>query len=167
MQILLYAVIAVLIIWRVVYRQVQGSIITTQGVVLIPGILLLLGLVNCAQALPRSSGTEIALTGADLVVLLLLGVARAATTKISTRDGYAFQKGGVPTLVLWLVTIAIRVGFAVVGARIGAAGALTTASVLLSMGLSIGVQNALVLARARRAGLRVATRRSDVVTARR
>jgi hypothetical protein len=146
----------------VVFRQLRGSTITVRGLIIIPGVLLILGLENCVRALPRASGGEIALLAVDLVVLLVLGVARAASTHLGTRNGYAFQKGTTLTLVLWLVTIAVRIGFGVLGARTGLAGPLTSASVLLSMGLSIGVQNLLVYSRARRRELPIASSRSEI-----
>lgn len=161
-EVLLYLVIAALVIWRVVFRQLRGSTITVRGLILIPGILLVLGLENSARALPKASGGEIALLVVDLVVLLGLGVARAASTRLSTRDGYAFQKGTTLTLVLWLVTIAVRIGFGVLGARTGLTGSLTSSSILLSMGLSIGVQNLLIYGRARRRELPIATSRSEI-----
>jgi hypothetical protein len=167
LQILLYVAIAALVIWRVVFRQLRGTTVTVRGMLVIPGILVLIGLENCAQALPKASGTEIALLGADLLVLLILGAGRAASTNLTVRDGYAFQKGSVLTLLLWLLTIGVRIGFGFVGAGLGAGGPLTSASIALSLGLSIGVQNALIYARARRGGLRVASSRSDIATARR
>ncbi|GAA5160199.1 MULTISPECIES: hypothetical protein [Amycolatopsis] len=158
-ELLLYIVILVLVLWRVVYRQLRGSTITIRGLTLIPVILVVLGVANCARVLPQASGREIALLVADLAILLVLGVARAASTRLGLRNGYAFQKGTSLTLVLWLVTVAIRVGFAAAGASLGAAGALTSASVLLSVGLSIGVQNVLIYQRARRRELPIAVRR--------
>ncbi|HVV10261.1 hypothetical protein [Amycolatopsis sp.] len=165
-QILLYVVIAALVVWRVIVRQLLGSAVTLQGLALIPAILLVLGIVDCAKALPGASGTEIALLAADLAILLVLGLARAATVRLSLRDGNAYQKGSALTLVLWLVTIAIRIGFAVLGARAGTTSGLAGASIALSMGLSIGVQNVLIYSRARRRELPIAARRSEVATRR-
>jgi hypothetical protein len=162
LEILLYVVIAALVVWRVVFRQLRGSTITVRGLVVIPGILLLLGLESCARALPGASGGEITLLAVDLVVLLALGVARAASTHLDTRDGYAFQKGTTLTLVLWLVTVAMRIGLGLAGSWLGLTGALTSSSVMLSVGLSIGVQNALVYSRARRRELPIATSRSEI-----
>lgn len=162
LEILLYVVIAALVVWRVVFRQLRGSTLTVRGLLIIPGVLLVLGLENCVRALPQASGSEIALLAVDLMVLLGLGIARAASTTLGTRNGYAFQKGTTLTLVLWLVTIAVRIGFGVLGARTGLAGPLTSAAIMLSMGLSIGVQNLLVYNRARRRELPIATTRSEI-----
>ncbi|WP_236788649.1 hypothetical protein [Amycolatopsis sp. GM8] len=162
MEILLYIVIAAFVVWRVVYRQLRGSMITVRGLVLFPGILLVLGVVNSARALPGASGGELGLLAIDLVILVVLGIARASSTRLSTRDGYAFQKGTTVTLVLWLVTIAVRIGFGVAGTKMGLAGPLTSSSILLSLGLSIGVQNALVYSRARRRQLPIAANRTEI-----
>ncbi|MFD2418774.1 hypothetical protein [Amycolatopsis pigmentata] len=158
-EILLYLAIAAVVVWRVIIRQWRGSAITVRGLVLIPGILVVIGVSNCLAALSRASAGEIELLVADVVVLIGLGVARAASTTVTTRGGNAFQKGTVLTLLLWLTTIVVRIGVAVLGTRLGVAGPLTSASVVLSMGLSIGVQNAVIYLRARSLGLPVAADR--------
>lgn len=155
-EILLYLAIAAVVVWRVIIRQWRGSAITVRGLVLIPGILVVIGVSNCLALLSKAPAGEIELLVADLVVLTALGVARAASTTVITRDGNAFQKGTALTLLLWLTTIVARIGVAVLGARLGVAGPLTSASVVLSMGLSIGVQNAVIYLRARHLGLPVA-----------
>jgi hypothetical protein len=159
-EILLYVAIAALVVWRVIFRQLRGYRLTARGLALMPAILVLLGGYRTLQALPQASGAEIALLAADLVVLAVLGVVRASTTQVTERDGYAFQQGTKRTLLLWLVTIAVRIGFTVLGEELGAAGALTSASFALTLGVSIGVQNALAYTRAQRLGLPFAPGRS-------
>ncbi|WAL67434.1 DUF1453 family protein [Amycolatopsis cynarae] len=167
LQILIYVALAVFVLWRVVIRQVRGSTLTTRRMVLVPALLLVIGAADCVPELPHASAAEIAFTAVDLLVLAPLGIARGVTTRVSERDGYAFQKGGTPTLVLWLATVAIRVGLAVLGAHFGALGALTTASLWLSLGLSLAIQNAVIGAKARRAGLTIATDASALALQRR
>jgi len=157
--ILLYVVIAAFVIWRVVIRQLRGSTLSLRSLWLVPGILLVIGLVDTVPALPGSSGTEIGLLVADLAVLVVLGVLRGNSVAVSQRAGFAFQKGGATTLVLWIVTIAVRVGFIVLGTGMHAAGALTSASIWLTVGLSIGVQNAVIFLRVQKLGLPVAADR--------
>lgn len=161
-QLVIYAAIAVFVVWRVVNRQLRGSTITVRGLTLMPGILLLLGIFNVAQALPHAGATEIELFTADLALLIVLGVGRAASMHLGLRDGYAFQKGTTLTLILWLATIAIRIGLAIMGAQLHGGDTLTSASIALSLGLSIGVQNVIVFARARRRELPIAVSRADL-----
>jgi hypothetical protein len=158
---LLYAAIAVFVLWRVIIKQLTGVILSMRNLWLIPGILLVFGCFSTFSALPKASGTEIGLLGADLAVLAALGVLRGGSTSLSIRDGFAFQKGSSVTVILWLVTIGVRVGFAVLGLHLGTAGALTSASIWLTLGLSIGLQNAVVYARARKLGLRIAANRAE------
>ncbi|QWF77571.1 hypothetical protein [Amycolatopsis sp. CA-230715] len=165
-DVLLYLAIAVLVIWRVVIRQVRGYRLSVRGLFVLPAILVAIGVVTSVKALPGSSGTELALLGADLAALAALGVFRAASVKITAEDGYAFAKGSSLTLVLWLVTIGVRIGFLVLGAHLRADGPLTSASLALSIGLSVGLQNALAYRRARGLGLRVATGRPATTSAR-
>ncbi|WP_027943152.1 hypothetical protein [Amycolatopsis taiwanensis] len=162
-DILLYLAIAILVVWRVIIRQFRGSAPTVRGLTVIPGLLVIVGAVSCAPLLPKASGAELGLLATDLALLIAFGVARAASTRLTERNGYAFQKGTAATLVLWLATIAIRVGVALVGVQLGVAGPLTSASLLLSMGLTIGTQNAVVYLRAQRLGLRIAPDRATPV----
>jgi hypothetical protein len=157
--ILLYVVIAAFVIWRVVIKQLRGSTLSTRSLWLIPGILLVIGFVDTVPLLAGASGTEIGLLVVDLAVLVVLGVLRANSVTLSQRDGFAFQKGGATTLVLWLVTIGVRVGFIVLGSSMHAAGPLTSASTWLTVGLSVGVQSAVILLRAQQLGLPIAADR--------
>jgi hypothetical protein len=161
-EILLYLAVAALVVWRVIIRQFRGSTLTARGLAVVPGILVIAGIVTCAPVLSQSSGGEIGLLVAEVASLSALGVARAASTRLSAPNGYAVQKGSTLTLVLWLVTIAVRVGIAVLGAHLGVTGPLTSKSILLSMGATIAVQNAVVYLRARRLGLTVAADRTDL-----
>jgi hypothetical protein len=157
--VLLYVAIAVFVFWRVILKQLTGSTLSLRSLWLIPAVLLVIGGSSTLGALPAASGTEIALLGADLVVLTVLGVIRGGSVALSTRDGFAFQKGTALTLVLWLVTIGVRVAFGVLGSQLDASGPLTSASIWLSVGLSIGIQNAAIYARVRKLGLTVAADR--------
>jgi hypothetical protein len=145
----------------VVYRQFRGGTLTMRGLALMPGILLVAGAYLTFEALPGASGTEIDLLVADLAVLSLLGALRGMSTRLSTQDGYAFQKGTPLTLVLWLATIGARIGFVVLGGHLGAVGPLMSASVALTLGLSIGIQNAVAYLRAHRMGLRIAANKDE------
>jgi hypothetical protein len=157
--VLLYVAIAAFVFWRVILKQLAGSTLSVRSLWLIPVILLAIGGSSTLTALPTAGGTEIALLGADLVVLTVLGVIRGGSVALSIRDGFAFQKGTALTLILWLVTIGVRVGFGVLGSQLDASGPLTSASIWLSVGLSIGIQNAVIYARVRKLGLPVAADR--------
>ncbi|MBV9846679.1 MAG: hypothetical protein JOZ47_16655 [Kutzneria sp.] len=142
--------IGALVVIRVISKQVTGSPVTPRQVVVMPTILIAAGLISVGPALGEASAGELALFGVDLIVLGLLGTARGVSTRLSMRDGRPFQKGTALTLLLWLATIGLRVGGGFLAAALGVGGTLTTASMLLSIGLSIGVQNMTIWSRAKR-----------------
>lgn len=153
--------IALLLVVRMISRQLRGSAITAQALVVLPAILLGLGVLNAGHALSTATPTELAVLALDLAVLLGLGLARGASIQVTLRNGVPFQQGGALTIVLWLVTVAIRVGMAFGAHALGVAGALTSASVAATLGVSIAAQNALIWWKAQRLGapLAAGTRR--------
>jgi hypothetical protein len=161
-DILLYGAIAVLVVYKVIYKQLRGTLLSRKGLIAMPLILVALGGYFTLKVLPQASGAEIVLMLADLGVLLVLGAARSATTKLTSVDGYAFQKGTAMTLVLWLVTIGTRVGFLALGSAIGVTGSLASASICLTIGASIGMQSLLTYSRVQRSGLRLAADRQEL-----
>ena len=158
-NVLLYAVIAAYVLYKVVYQQVRGTLLNRKTLVMMPLILVAAGVYLAAKALPDASPAELGLLGADLVVLAGLGVLRSTTTTLTERDGTTFQKGSAVTVGLWLLTIAVRVGLVALGTALGVAGPLTSASIALTLGVSIAVQNATTYSRIQRRGLPLADQR--------
>jgi hypothetical protein len=140
--------IGVLVLLRVIGRQVTGSYVTQRGLVLMPAILLVVGLYSFSSAAGDASAGEFAFIGLDFVVLVGLGFARGASIKLTQREHGLFQKGSPVTLVLWLLTIAIRVGLAFGSAALWPDSNLGQATVALGVGLTIGAQNAMIYRRA-------------------
>jgi hypothetical protein len=158
-NVLLYVVIAAYVLYRVVYKQVRGTLLNRKTLVMMPLVLVAVGAYLAAKALPGAAPAELGLLGADLVVLAGLGVLRSTTTTLTERDGTTFQKGSAVTIWLWLLTIAVRVGLVALGTALGVAGPLTTASIALTLGVSIAVQNATTYQRIQRRGLPLADQR--------
>jgi hypothetical protein len=158
-NVLLYAVIAAYVLYKVVYKQVRGTLLNRKTLVMMPLILVAVGVYFAATALPGASPAELGLLAADLVVLAGLGVLRSTTTTLTERDGTTFQKGSAVTVGLWLLTIAVRVGLVALGTALGVAGPLTSASIALTLGVSIAVQNATTYSRIQRRGLPLADQR--------
>lgn len=158
-NVLLYVAVAGLILYKVVYKQVRGTLLNRKTLVTMPLILVAVGGYLAAEALPGASAAELGLLAVDLVVLAGLGVLRSTTTTLTERDGSTFQKGSAVTIGLWVLTVAVRLGLVALGTALGVAGPLTTASIALTLGVSIAVQNATTYQRGQRAGLPLAERR--------
>jgi hypothetical protein len=149
-NLLLGILIGALVVLRVIGRQVRGSMVTQKSLVVMPLILVVVGLLSARSAFDTASAGELAFFVFDVVVLVVIGLARGASTQLSARDGGLHQKGTGLTLALWLLTIGIRVGAGFLGAAIGLNGSLTSAALLLTFGLSIAAQNVAVYLRAQR-----------------
>lgn len=161
-NIALYLAIAALVFYKVIYTQMRGTLLNRKSLVTLPLILTVLGAVQAVQALPGASAGEFALFAADIVALAGIGVLRSTSTTLSERDGTTFQKGSMLTVGLWVLTVAVRVGFIAAGTALGVAGPLTTGSIMLTVGVSIGVQNAVTYLRIQQRRLPLADRRLAV-----
>ncbi|WP_344863476.1 hypothetical protein [Amycolatopsis ultiminotia] len=160
-----YLAIGVLVFYRVIYRQLRGTLLTRKSLVTMPLLLTAIGVCSAAGALGQATGGELALLAVDIVVLGVLGLLRSATTTLSRRGDTTFQKGSVATLLLWLATVGVRVGFGFAGAALGVSGALTSSTIMLTLGVSIGVQNAFTYYRIQQRGLPLAAQSRPAVGA--
>jgi len=158
-SVLLYAAIAALVLYKVVYQQVRGTLLNRRTLVTMPLLLTAVGGYLTLKALPGASAAELGLLGADLLVLAGIGVLRSTTTTLAERDGTTFQKGSAVTVGLWVLTVAVRAGVVALGAALGVAGPLTSASIAFTLGVSIAVQNATTYRRIQHRGLPLADRR--------
>ena len=137
--------VALLVVW-VLYRQVTGRFVRSGGAALrLPLVLSAIGLLSLVQGHPAVTALGVALVAVELLVTAGLGIARGAAVRLEVREGWLYQRGGAPVLVLWLLTIAVRAGMAVLAGALGA-GPLVSATLTLSFGVSLLVQAA-VLAR--------------------
>jgi RND superfamily putative drug exporter len=145
-------VIAVVVLVWVVARQVQARPVVARTMFAVPAVLAVLGLLALAHdarnghGLTSSGGSWLA---AGLVLAVVTGAARAPAARIFERDGRLWRQGGPLTIALWLVSAGLRAGLGVLAARAGA-GAAVSDTLLLSFGLSLAVQYAGLVLRARR-----------------
>jgi membrane protein CcdC involved in cytochrome C biogenesis len=155
-------VVVALVLVLVVARQFRERPVSGRQAV-VPLVLTAVGLYTLVQAHPAVTALGVVLTAVELVATAGLGVLRGNSVRLFERDGVLMQRGGAPTLVLWVVTIGVRIGLGALAAALGA-GALTSATLTLSFGISLLVQ-ALVLQR-RTAALSAVTGTAAPVRAR-
>lgn len=87
---------------------------------------------------------------ASLVVAVVLGAARASTVRLWVDDGRVLRQGTAVTIVLWLVSLGLHLlSDEELAARGHDAAQLGQLSVLLYLGITLGVQGLLVRRRAR------------------
>lgn len=145
--------IAVLVLGWIVYRQVVGQFASRTKLTWLPLILIALGVYTVVQTHPTVTAVGTAVIGAELVLTIALGWIRGRAVGLETRDGFLYMRGGAPTLVLWAISIGMRVGIELWAHQIGGAtAALATTTIALSFGLSLGVQGLVLRHRIRQDG---------------
>jgi hypothetical protein len=148
MSAVLGILIGVVVLVRVIGRQVTGSLVTQKSLVLMPVILLGLGVLSLSSVVHTASAGELAFLALETVVVLGFGLARGATVRLTRTDQGLYQKGTAATLVLWLLTIALRVGTSFASAALWPGSTVSRAAIMLTIGITIGAQNAMVYRRA-------------------
>lgn len=122
MSTLVLVLVGALVVLRVLGKQLTGSFVTAKSLTLMPAILIVIGLGTAAGAVTVARPSEILFFLVDVVIVVALGLARGATTRLSMRDDRLFQKGTALTIVLWLTTIAVRLGASFLGHALGVEG---------------------------------------------
>ena len=147
MSAVLGILIGLLVLVRVIGRQVTGSLVTQKSLVVMPLILLGVGVLSLSSAVHGASTGELAYLALDCVVLLGAGLARGASIRLTPTEQGLYQKGTVVTLLLWLLTIALRVGASFASAALWPHSTLSRSALALTIGITIGAQNAMIYRR--------------------
>ena len=148
-------VLGVLVLGLVIYRQLVARPINARGLRLMV-ILAVIGVIETVDYLQKyhgSTGTYAALAG-SLVLAAVFGVLRAGTVRIWSQDGQVWMKGNWLTAALWIVAIGVHLGYdALVARGHGSGGDVGTATIVLYLAVSLGVQRLVAQFRASRMGL--------------
>jgi len=158
---------------RVVWAQFTWRRMREGRVWILPGILLVVGLVFFRSETTAITPLELGLLAIEALLSIGTGLAMGRLARFRTAEVQADAAPAAPAgrtekgiesrtgwlgLALWLVVIAIRVGFAFWGHAIGATALESTGAIVLLLGLNRAAR-ALVL------DLRVRRLRSDLVAA--
>lgn len=139
--------IGLLVLLRVIGRQVTGSLVTQKSLFVMPVILLGVGVFSLSTTIGGASTGELAYLALDCAVLLAAGLARGASVRLTRTEQGLYQKGTVATLLLWLLTIALRVGASFASAALWPHSTLGQSALALTIGITIGAQNAMIYRR--------------------
>ncbi|MEV4296204.1 hypothetical protein [Microbispora rosea] len=131
----------------VIYRQMRPRPVARPVVLIIAAVMILAGLGGGGLVDAGHASLSIAVLVAELLVAAGLGVLRAMTTRVwRDQHGVAWAQGGVPTLIAWVGSIAVRVAMMALTSFLGLAS--SQSSVLLFVGVTLGVQFLVVARRA-------------------
>jgi hypothetical protein len=148
-------ILGVLVLGLVIYRQLVARPMNARGLRLMV-ILAVIGVIETVDYLQKyhsGGGTYAALAG-SLVLAAVFGMLRAGTVRIWSQDGQVWSKGNWLTAGLWIIAIAVHLGYdALVARGHGSGGDVGTATIVLYLAVSLGVQRLVSQYRASRMGL--------------
>lgn len=149
-QLVLDLVIGVAVLGLLIYRQLRARPLRgNQRLVLVLIVIGLIEAVQYMQKLHAGSVAVVALTG-SLVLAAIFGAARAATVRIWMQDGQAWAQGNLLTAALWLVALGAHLGYDYLIGQHKDIGNIGTATLVLYLAVSLGVQRVIVALRAQK-----------------
>jgi putative effector of murein hydrolase len=153
-------VVAVALVAWIIVRQVQPRPVSPRPMLILPLVLVVVGISQVSKAAPSGhslTSTDVTWLAVDLAVAVVSGLARAFTIRLYEQGGELWRQGTPVTVVLWLASIAARVVIAILGSHSGAGKTLDD-GLLLSFGVSLAVQAALIIWRGQQLGIPFAVR---------
>ena len=138
-----------LLIGYVIVKRLAGQPLTSGRLALVPLVLVGLGGYQLLQAPLTGAGG--ALLAAEVVLGLGVGLVRGLTIDIYQRGAHLWYRYRPLTVLIWLLTIGLRLGFGLAAHGLGIG--LPVAAALLGVGASLLGEGAIVWQRARRTGV--------------
>lgn len=150
---ILNAALVLALVCFVLYRQTVARPVLARRLVILPGILVVIGVAAISHVDNGIlSATATLYLVIDLLASLALGGLRGCFVRVYQRDGVMWRQGGIVTVGLWLVTIALRAVIAILASHSGV-GNISNASLELALGVTLLAQNGVVALRGSRQGI--------------
>jgi hypothetical protein len=150
---ILNGVLILALVGWVLYRQTVARPVVARRLVILPGILVVIGIAAISHVdNGLLSATALLYVAIDLLASVALGGLRGCFVRVYERDGVMWRQGGVITVALWLVSIAVRAVIAILATNAGV-GNVSNASLELALGVTLLAQNGVVALRGTRLGI--------------
>ncbi|MGH3447373.1 MAG: hypothetical protein ACRDP4_07095 [Nocardioidaceae bacterium] len=158
-----YELLPLGIIVLLVILRVRGRVLRPRRMVVLPAALLVVGCAATTPVLvhsnPVDSGVDAVVLAADVALSVVLGAVRGATVLIENHEvNTVVVRYGVATVALWLASILARGELSVVAHAHGASAWVSGDDVLAMLGVSLLVQNLLVIWRVQTRAARATAR---------
>ena len=150
---ILNGVLILALVGWVLYRQTVARPVVARRLVILPGILVVIGIAGISHVdNGLLSSTALLYVAIDLLASVALGGLRGCFVRVYERDGVMWRQGGVITVALWVVSIAVRAVIAILATNAGV-GNISNASLELALGATLLAQNGVVALRGTRKGI--------------
>ena len=154
--------LAVAAVGWVLWSRMKGQPLQAKRLLVLPLVLTVLGITDLTgSSAPHLTPKDIAFLVLSAGISAVLGAARGATIVIYPQGGELWQRYRPVTIGLWITLIAAKLILIVIAAAAGASAGGGTSSLLLTLGVSLLAEAAIVGPRALSTGLPFATGHQD------
>lgn len=138
----------------VLWSRMQGRPLKARRLLVLPAVLTVLGIFALTgSSASHLSSKDIAFLAASITLSVVLGAARGATIELYPQQGALWQRYRPGTVALWITLITVKLILAAVASSAHAQAGGGTNSLLLSLGLSLFAEAAVVGPRALSTGV--------------
>ena len=146
--------LAVAAVGYVLLSRMKGQPLKLKRLVVLPAVLTVIGITDfTGSSVPRLTPKDIAFLVVSVVISAVLGAARGATIELYPQQGELWQRYRRNTVGLWIALIATKLVLTVIASGAGASKGGGTNSLLLSLGVSLLAEAAIVAPRALSSGV--------------
>jgi hypothetical protein len=146
--------LAVAAVGYVLWSRMKGQPLTVKKLAVLPAVLLVMGISDLTgSSAPHLTGKDIGFLAVSAGISAVLGAARGATIELYPSQGELWQRYRPVTAGLWLALIAAKLIVTVIAGAAGASVGGGTSTLLLSLGVSMLSEAAIVAPRALSTGL--------------
>jgi hypothetical protein len=139
--------IAIVLVVFVLARRVRGEAVREpKKLFLLPVVVGLIGLQNVSHA--KLDTVDIAVIAAGAALSLALGLVRGRLDKVTMVNGSPYMSWSVGSVIIFAVNVLAKLGLDAVGVAAGGTTSALSSSILLSLGLTLLGEAAVVLLRA-------------------
>jgi FtsH-binding integral membrane protein len=150
--------LAVAAVGYVLWSRMKGQPLQAKRLLILPAVLTVLGATDLTGHL---TSKDIAFLVASAAISAVLGAARGATIQLYAKDGELWQRYRPITAGLWLMLIVFKLIMMAVAHSAGASAGGGSNGLLLTLGVSLLAEAAIVGPRAVATGLPFAANRKD------
>jgi hypothetical protein len=155
-------VLVVAAVGYVLWSRMKGRPLKARRMLLLPAVLLVLGITDLTgSSAPHLTPKDIAFLVTGVAISIALGAARGATIELYPQQGELWQRYRRSTVALWIALIGIKLILLVIASAAGASAGGGTSTLLLTLGVSLLAEAAVVGPRALSTGLPFAAGHQD------
>jgi hypothetical protein len=155
--------LAVAAVGYVLWSRMKGRPLQVKRLLVLPVVLIVIGITGLTgSSAHHLTPKDIAFLVVSVVISVILGAARGASIELYPQQGELWQRYRPNTVALWIALIATKLVITGIAGAAGASAGGGTNTLLLSLGVSLLAEAAIVGPRALSSGLPFATDHKEI-----